>query len=229
MGDPRKARKKFSTPKKPWEKERLDKEIEIVKEYGVVNKTEIYKMQSILKNFALRAKKLLSSTSEQAEQEKKSLLTKLHSLSLIAENAHLDDVLALQLKNILERRLQTLVLRKGFANTMKQARQFIVHRHIKVGDKLITAPSFLVSKEEESKLKFVEKSPLANELHPERPEQIFKFKESLKKKKEKVETKVEVTEEAPKEVAPTEVKPEEAPKEEVKAQVKEEVPVEVKQ
>lgn len=210
MGDPRKARKKFSTPKKPWEKERLDKEKEIVKEYGVVNKVEIYKMQSMLKDFALRAKKLLSSTSEQAEQEKKSLLAKLHSLSLTAANAQLDDVLALQLKNIMERRLQTLVLRKGFANTMKQARQFIVHRHVKVADKLITAPSFLVSKEGESKIKFVEKSPLANELHPERPEQIFKFKESLKQKKEKVEV------------------PAEAPKAEV-AEVKEETPVEVKE
>ncbi len=209
MGDPRKPKGKYSLPKKPWDKQRLDSEKEIVKEYGVVNKSEIYKMQSILKDFALRAKKLLSSTSPQAENDKKAFIAKLHAMSLIGANAQLDDVLALQLKNIMERRLQTLVLRKGFANTMKQARQFIVHQHIKVGNKIITAPSYVVSKEEEAKLAFTDKSPIADPMHPERPEQLFKMKEAKKKKP------VEV----PKEEVKTET-PAEQPKEEVKAEVK---------
>ncbi len=183
MGDPRKHRKKFSAPKKPWDKARLDAEIIIIKDYGVSSKSEIYKMRSVLKKFSLQAKKLLSSASAQTEQEKKSLLNKLHSLALIGADAQLDDVLALQLNNIMERRLQTLLVRKGLANTMKQARQFIVHQHIKVGSKSITSPSYLVSKDEEHKLAFVEKSPLAKEDHPERPEQILKLKESFKKTK----------------------------------------------
>ena len=183
MGDPRKARKKYATPKKPWDKARLDEEAEIKKEYGTSNKKEIHRMRSMLKKFSLQAKNLLSSSSHQAEQEKKSLLSKLHSFALVGSNAQLDDVLALQLKNIMERRLQTLVYRKGFANTVKQARQFIVHRHIKVGSKPITSPSYIVSKDEESKLSFIEKSPLAKEDHPERPESIAKAKESLRKVK----------------------------------------------
>ncbi len=196
MGDPRKHRKKFSAPKKPWDKARLESEIIIVKDYGVSNKTEIYKMRSVLKKFSLQAKKLLSSSSPQSEQEKKSLLSKLHSLALIGSNAQLDDVLALQLNNIMERRLQTLLVRKGLANSMKQARQFIVHQHIKVGSKSITSPSYLVSKDEEHKLTFAEKSPLSKEDHPERPEQILKLKEASRKgKKEVLVPKEEIKEE----------------------------------
>ncbi len=181
MGDPRKARKTYSNPKKPWDKARLEAETILVKDYCISNKRELFKMRAVLKKFTLQAKKLLSSTSAQAEQEKKSLLNKLHSLSLIGANAQLDDVLALQLTNVLERRLQTLLVRKGLATTMKQARQFIVHQHIKVGGKSITAPSYLVSKNEENNLTFLEKSPFAQEDHPERPEQILKLKESLRK------------------------------------------------
>jgi len=183
MGDPRKARKSYSNPKKPWDKARLDVEKPLVSEYGIVNKKELHKMNALLRKFSQQAKVLMSATSEQSENERKSLLHKLQSLALIGTTAQLDDVLALQLKNILERRLQTVVLRKGLANTIKQARQFITHRHVKVAGKLITSPSYMVSKEEEANVAFVEKSTLANSEHPERPEQIFKAKESLKKAK----------------------------------------------
>lgn len=206
MGDPRKSKSKYTSPKKPWDKERLDAEKEIVKEYGVVNKTEIYKMNSMLRDFALRAKKLLSSASPQAEQEKKELMSKLHSLALTGENAQLDDVLALQLKNIMERRLQTLVLRKGLANTTKQARQFITHQHIKIKDRMITSPSYLVSKEEENNILFSAKSPLSNPGHPERPEQVLSMKSSKKKKGESKE-KIKAAD-ASKEIKTVEIKEE---------------------
>lgn len=206
MGDPRKTRKTYSVPKKPWVTERLEAEWEIVKEYGVVNKIEIYKMDSLLRKYAAQAKKLMSATSAQADQERKALLSKLHTLSLVGKDAQLDDVLALELKNIMERRLQTLVLRKGLSNTIKQARQFITHRHIRVGGKLITAPAYIVSKEEESQITFVESSALSSADHPERPEQIFKLKSAKNKPVKEVPAEVaveqpaEVIEEATSEV-----------------------------
>ena len=176
MGDPIKFRKTYARPKKPWDKTRLDEEKPLLQEYGIVNKIEIYKMRSLLKKYASQAKKLMSATSTQALIEKKALISKLHSYGLIEANAPLDDVLALELKNILERRLQTLVLRKGLANTVKQARQMITHQHIKVGVKPISSPAYIVSKIEEAAIVFVDKSPFANVEHPERPEQIFKMK-----------------------------------------------------
>lgn len=45
---------------------------------------------------------------------------------------------------MLESRLDALVLRSGFARTIAQARQFVVHRHIMVNGKRIDRPSFRV-------------------------------------------------------------------------------------
>ncbi|MBN2421289.1 30S ribosomal protein S4 [Candidatus Woesearchaeota archaeon] len=210
MGDPRKKRKKYQSPKKLWDKTRLDAEKIITREYGVVNKKEIYRMRSLLRKFSSRAKQLMSVNSEQAMNEKKALLSKMNSFALVGADAQLDDVLALELKNIMERRLQTLLVRKALANTMKQARQMITHRHIRVGDKIITSPSFIVSKEQEASIAIRERSPFANPEHPERPESIFKLKEAKKIKKT---APVEVQEEKSAEVA-------EEPKEETKSEEK---------
>jgi len=48
------------------------------------------------------------------------------------------------LVEILETRLDALVLRAGFARTTSQARQFVVHRHILVDGKIVDRPSFRV-------------------------------------------------------------------------------------
>ncbi|MEB4616220.1 30S ribosomal protein S4 [Leucobacter sp. M11] len=48
------------------------------------------------------------------------------------------------LVELLEMRLDALVLRAGFARTTAQARQMVVHRHILVNGKIVDRPSFRV-------------------------------------------------------------------------------------
>ncbi|PDQ36122.1 MAG: 30S ribosomal protein S4 [Candidatus Lumbricidophila eiseniae] len=48
------------------------------------------------------------------------------------------------LVELLEMRLDAIVLRSGFARTIAQARQFVVHRHILVDGQLVDRPSFRV-------------------------------------------------------------------------------------
>jgi small subunit ribosomal protein S4 len=73
--------------------------------------------------------------------------------------------------DLLERRLQTVVYRKGYANTTGQARQFIGHGHIVVGGQRVGTPSYKVAVAEESTVGFDSASPLTDELHPERAEE----------------------------------------------------------
>jgi len=167
MGDPKKNKKKFAKPAHPWQKERIEQENELQKEYGLKNKREIWKMRAPLDHFKTRAKSIVSLSAAEAAEEQKNLIAKLSALGLVNEGATLDDVLSLNVKNILERRLQTLVFRKGYARTIKQARQFITHEHIMVKGVSMNAPSYLVSKEEEMNLSYVEKSPLTSPDHPE--------------------------------------------------------------
>ena len=157
MGDPRKQRKKFSKPSHPWQKERITAEREIITQYGLRRKYEIWKMDSLLKKFLHRAKAIIGERSSQSEIEKKELLDRLYLLGLLKKDSKVEDVLNLTLKDFLERRLQTLVYRKQISKTMRQAREFITHRHITVGNKKITVPSYLVSIEEEPHISLINK------------------------------------------------------------------------
>ena len=149
MGDPKKQRKKFSKPSHPWQMERIAAEKEILRQYGLRRKYEIWKMDSMLKKFLHRAKTIIGEKTLQSEMEKKQLLSRLHLLGLLKMGSKVEDVLNLKLKDILERRLQTLVCRKQIAKTMMQAREFITHELIAISSKKITTPSYLVSIEEE--------------------------------------------------------------------------------
>lgn len=48
------------------------------------------------------------------------------------------------LLQILETRLDNMVYRFGFASSRSQARQLVLHRHVEVNGKLVTAPSYQV-------------------------------------------------------------------------------------
>ncbi|MBI4152281.1 30S ribosomal protein S4 [Candidatus Woesearchaeota archaeon] len=168
MGDPKQYRRKYETPLHPWNKTVIETEKVLVRDFGLKNKHEIHIANSFLRRYKILAKKFIALTTAQAEKEKSQILDKLFRTGIIAQGAGLDQILGLELKDILERRLQSQIYRKGFARTMKQARQFITHRHILIGNKEITSPSYLVSRADESMLAFKTASPLATEDHPER-------------------------------------------------------------
>lgn len=190
MGDPRRQRKKFVTPMHPWYGPRIQEEKVLLKDYGLKNKREIWKMSSILRRFKVQAKNLTARDDEQAKKEGQLLIAKLNRLNLVSPKAKMDDVLSLTLKDILDRRLQTIVFNRGLARSIKQARQLIVHGHILVGDKKVNVPSYLVLAGEEDKIAFDPNSSFADAEHPERavpkkPE--VKTQLTLEKKEEKKE------------------------------------------
>ncbi len=162
MGDPRRIRKKYHTPSHPWQADRIQEEKELLKEYGLKNKREIWKALAILRGIRGQARELLGKRGEQAAWQEKQLMARLRRLNLLKEGATLDDVLSLTVRDILNRRLQTLVYKKGLAATMKQARQFIVHGHITVAGRKVTAPSYLVRADEEDAIGYAKNSPIRN-------------------------------------------------------------------
>ena len=168
MGDPRKHRKKFERPPHPWQGVRIEKEKVIVKKYGLVKKKEIWKMESILRKFKHQAKSLTIRTDPQSKKEEELLLKKLYNLGLLEQDSKLENILDLSIDNLLNRRLQTMVQSKGLARTQKQARQFVVHRHVMINNKKVTIPSYLVKRTEEDKLTFNANSTLSSSEHPER-------------------------------------------------------------
>jgi small subunit ribosomal protein S4 len=152
MGDPAKKRKQFQRPRKSFQRERIEKERELKETYGLKNKKELYRAETIVRAKRATARKLLALGLENRLKREKELLESLKKIGLLTATATLDDVLLLTPEALLERRLQTIVWRKGFANTEKQARQFIVHGHIAINGKKVDRPSYIVNAEEESKI-----------------------------------------------------------------------------
>src|SRR3989338_275543 len=170
MGDPKQLRKKYNTPRHPWIRASIESEKIVTKEYGLVKKKEIHIANSFIKKYRDIAKRLIASrTIPQAQKEKEQILNKLKELGLLpSSGAELEQILGLELKDVLSRRLQSVVYRKGLARSMNQARQFITRRHVMVGDQEISSPSYLVSVIEEGAVTFKQKSALADAEHPER-------------------------------------------------------------
>ncbi|MEM3693062.1 MAG: 30S ribosomal protein S4 [Candidatus Bathyarchaeia archaeon] len=166
MGDPKRNRKKYETPRVPWSLQTLESELRLLGEYGLRNKRELWRHKTKVSRYRKLARSLLGKSAEERAKAEKTLLYKLRREGLVSEGATLDDVLDLTVNDILERRLQTLVFRKGFAKTIQQARQLITHGHIAIGPKIVRVPSYHVTVEEEGIIGYAPSSPLAKEDHP---------------------------------------------------------------
>ena len=156
MGQPKKQRKKYDKPFRPWDKARIDIEKRLLKEYGLRRKHELWRAEAILRNFRRRARELLGSPDEKKEKE---LIAKLQKLGI--QCSTLDEVLGISINDILSRRLQTIVHKKGMANSIWHSRQVIVHGHITINGRKIKYPSYLVPISEESALSALQKQKVA--------------------------------------------------------------------
>ena len=144
--------KKYSRPRKPFDTVRIKAENDLVDRYGLKNKREIWKAKAKLDSIRNRAKEILH---ESTEEEQKLFLDKLSKLGYKIEE--IVDVLALTEEDVLNRRLQTIILKKGITTTTKGARQLITHKHISIDNKIVNIPSYHVIINEEDKIKKVGK------------------------------------------------------------------------
>jgi small subunit ribosomal protein S4 len=155
MGGLKKPKKKYlaGKPKKIWNKQLLLEELQLVGEYGLRNKKELWLARAHLKQTARRARSLLSMTAEERAPLEMPFKERLYKMGFIEDpNVPLDRILSLDVRAVLERRLQTMVYRMGLAKSIHHARQLIVHGHVLVAGRRMTSPGFLVPRELEDKI-----------------------------------------------------------------------------
>ncbi len=143
--------KNYSRPRKLYDKQRIEEENKIAQEYGLKSKREIWKADAAVNRLRRIAKRLITAESE----EQKKLFEKLNKMGLIV--ASIPDVLALEKKDWIKRRLQSVMMKLKLAKTPKQARQMIVHKQVKIGEQIVNQPSYIVNVDEESKIGIIQK------------------------------------------------------------------------
>ncbi|MBI2583187.1 MAG: 30S ribosomal protein S4 [Candidatus Aenigmarchaeota archaeon] len=139
MGHPRRHRRKYSRPLKPYDKNRITNEKSMMKKYGLRRKKEIWKAEAVVRIFRQRARDLLVESNPKLKEE---MMQRLRKMGITVNNP--EDVLSLKLEDLLSRRLETIVHKKGVAKSLKEARQMIVHGHVKVGGKVVEWPGYIV-------------------------------------------------------------------------------------
>jgi small subunit ribosomal protein S4 len=183
MGDPKKQRKKYDTPQFPWRPDIMQEELKLLGQYGLRNKHELWRHKTILSKFRGTARALIGKEPQERKKMEDELLARLKKLAVLPETSVLDNVLDLTIEDILERRLQTIVLRKGLAKTIQQARQLITHGHIAIGEQRVTIPGYIVTKPEETEVKYASASQISNVNHP--------LRQTIQVSPQRTETKVQ--------------------------------------
>lgn len=167
MGDPRRLRKKLEGPRHPYNKVRLENEMIYLGQFGLRNKKEIWKAQTILRKYRARARASLALPDQQREKERLILVKKLYRLGIMpTEDGLTDEVLSLTVEQFLKRRLQSIVHELGLAKTPWQARQMIAHGHIAIRGRKVTSPSYHVVRGEEEFVAFSPSSSYNDPSHP---------------------------------------------------------------
>ncbi|KXJ26617.1 40S ribosomal protein S9 [Exaiptasia diaphana] len=154
--------KTYTTPRRPFEKERLNQELKIIGEYGLRNKREVWRVKLSLAKIRKAARELLTLEEKDPRRlfEGNALLRRLVRIGVLDESRmKLDYVLGLRIEDFLERRLQTQVFKLGLAKSIHHARVLIRQRHIRVRKQLVNVPSFIVRLDSQKHIDFSLNSP----------------------------------------------------------------------
>jgi small subunit ribosomal protein S4 len=152
MGDPKRKKKEYEKPKRLWNKERIESEGKLRDEFGLKNARELWKSQTILRKVRREARRLLAGRGAKIDERKAQLIGRVTKYFIRSPQATVDDILALEDRDVLDRRLQSQVFKRGLGKTMSQARQFIAHGHIAIEGRKVSSPAYLVKFSEEDKI-----------------------------------------------------------------------------
>ncbi len=154
MGDPRRLRNSYKRPKRLWEVDRIKQDKVMKNEFGLKSMNELWAITEHLKKYRREARRMLSLSEDERQEDEEKIIAKLVRLGIVKPGSKIEDILALEVRVFLERRLQTLVVRKGLARTMKQARQLITHGFISLKGRKHSVPGSLVNLEDEQSITF---------------------------------------------------------------------------
>jgi small subunit ribosomal protein S4 len=135
-----------------WTTDQLNAELYVMGSYGLRNKRELWKAQTEVARIRNQARALLALSSEGRSEKEKRLLNFLNRLGLVKEGATLDDILNLKVEDLLERRLQTIIMKKSGIKSPYQARQIVSHGHVSIGNRKVNVPGYLVRTDEEPQI-----------------------------------------------------------------------------
>ncbi len=135
-----------------WDLQRIQEEHKLKEQYGLKTLRELWIAASELRRIRRIARGVLSgNVSNETGDE---LIKRLVRYNVVKTGATLDELLVIAPEALLDRRLQSIVFKKGLAKTIKQARQLITHGFVSINGMRATSPGRLVSAADESSVSY---------------------------------------------------------------------------
>ncbi|KAI8480657.1 Small subunit (SSU) processome component [Branchiostoma belcheri] len=145
-----------------WDVDNNLQEVKVMRKYHI-NRREDYtkynKLSREVRNLVEKIKELNVEDPFRTECSER-LLEKMYVLGLIPTKRNLANVTRVSASSFCRRRLPVIMVKLRMAQTLQMATQFIEQGHVRVGPELITDPAFLVTRNMEDFVTWVDTSKI---------------------------------------------------------------------
>ncbi|ORX52385.1 30S ribosomal protein S4 [Hesseltinella vesiculosa] len=149
-----------------WKKDDTIREIKVIRRYHLQQREDYHKYNKLagsIKQLANRISLLDARDPVRAEQEK-ALLEKLYNLGIISSTSKFSDCNKVTVSAFCRRRLPIVMCRLKMAETVKEAVTFVEQGHVRVGPKTINDPAFMVNRNMEDFVTWVDTSKIKRKI-----------------------------------------------------------------
>ncbi|KAI9328034.1 hypothetical protein DFJ73DRAFT_631916, partial [Zopfochytrium polystomum] len=145
-----------------WKSDASIHEIKVIRRYGLPNREEYFKYNRMAGQIRKIASKLslLDPKDSFREEKTKQLLEKLFQMGLITAERTLSQCEKITVSAFCRRRLPIVMVRLKLAETVKAAITYIEQGHVRVGPETVTDPAFLVTRNMEDYVTWVNRSSI---------------------------------------------------------------------
>ncbi|DBA03130.1 TPA: hypothetical protein N0F65_003377 [Lagenidium giganteum] len=145
-----------------WRKENNLHEIKVIRRYRIPNREEYHKYNRLVGHIHKVAARLKKRPANDPFRIKttEALLEKLYNMGLIQTKKSLIKADEVTVSSFCRRRLPVVMVRVKMAETIKEATTFVEQGHIRVGPNVVTDPAFLVTRNMEDFVTWVDSSKI---------------------------------------------------------------------
>ncbi|GAB5587040.1 U3 small nucleolar ribonucleoprotein imp3 [Umbelopsis nana] len=149
-----------------WKKDDDVREIKIIRRYHIQKREDYHKYNKLAGNIKQLANRisLLDPRDPFRAQKEKALLDKLYAMGIITSTAKFSDCNKVTVSAFCRRRLPIVMCRLKMAETVKEAVTFVEQGHVRVGPETITDPAFLVTRNMEDFVTWVDTSKIKRKI-----------------------------------------------------------------
>ncbi|PVU90833.1 hypothetical protein BB561_004699 [Smittium simulii] len=149
-----------------WKNENNIQEIGVIRRYGLDSREEYVKYNRLagdIKHCANKIK-LLNPADPYRKEQERALLDKLYNIGITNSNTSFSQLDKITVSAFCRRRLPVLMCKLKMVENVPEASKFVQQGHIRVGTETVTDPAFLVTRNMEDFITWVDTSKIKRKI-----------------------------------------------------------------